>query len=133
MAGFQFDRLQFLTAVAVTLSNEDRGIVKYPVQSAEQIRITGEVFGLGVRLPVAGENHAARTLFVVTSFDQIIKEMLDVCLIEGATTYLVNNQAGGLLWELIAAPHRFILRTSRRRWFSSEAFTGIPLFIRSIC
>ena len=97
--GFQLDRLQLLSTVAVALNDEDRGIVKYPVESAEQIRIPGEVFGPGIRLPVAGEDHAVRTLFAVASVDQV-KEKLGVHLVEDAAAYLVNNQAGGLHQEV---------------------------------
>ena len=98
-SGFQLDRFQLLAAVAVTLDDEDGGVVEDSVQSAEQIRIPGEVFRPGVRLPVAGEDHTAGTLFAVTSVDQV-KEELGVHLVKYTATDLINNQAGRLHKEV---------------------------------
>ena len=83
--------------VTVTLNDEDGGVVKEPVQSAEQIGVSGEVFGPGVRLPVAGEDHAARTRFAAAPVDQVKEK--GVHLFEDATAHLVYGHAGGLPQE----------------------------------
>ena len=93
-AGLQGQGFQAFATVALALDVEHDGIVKYPVQGAQQGIVLVEVgFPLG-RVLVAGEDDVAAALLVVPPVDQI-EEQPCVLLVELAVAYLINNETGG--------------------------------------
>ena len=91
----QFKGFLFLSAVAFTLNNENRCIVKDAIQSTKQGGIFGEKLRPSIGLHVACENHAIGTFLAVPPVNYI-EEKSGVLLVENAPADFVNNQAGWL-------------------------------------
>ena len=92
-AGLQSHRFQLLAPETLALNVEYRGIVKDPVQSAEQGVILIEITALVGRVLVAGEHNIEVAFLVVSPVNQI-EEQPGILFVKFTMPYLVNNQAG---------------------------------------
>ena len=91
--GFYAIRFKILPAETIASQFKNHGIIKNPVQCAEECIIFTEVFPPRGWLFVAGENHIVASFLVVTSVYEV-KEKLCIFLIKLAMSYLINNKAG---------------------------------------
>lgn len=70
------------------------GIVKDPVQGAQQCVVLIEVCSLVIRVLVAGKDNV-ETIFFVVSPDNQVKEQPGILLVELTLTNLVNSKQDG--------------------------------------
>ena len=90
-AGLQSNGLQPLFSEAFALNVEYCGIVKDPVQSAQQRVILVEVGSPVGRMLVTGEYDVEVAFFIVSPVNQI-KEQPGILLVELTVSNLVNNE-----------------------------------------
>ena len=89
-AGLQGQGFQALASVALALDIEYNGIVKDPVQSAQQRVILIEVGSPVGRMLVTGKYNVEVTFLVVSPVNQI-KEQTGILLVELTVTHFINN------------------------------------------
>lgn len=82
-----------LATEALSLNVEYRGIVKNPVQRAQQSIVLIEVAAPLRRILVAGKHEVEVTFLVVPTVNQV-KEQPGILFVELTVPYLINNRAG---------------------------------------